>query len=114
MKVLKAMLVTPTAPAVAATALLLFCQAKNTPHYIPIFGGAAGEQIPAPPPRPDTGSPGVNPLSKNASPPAGAPATPSTAGTAAPPGRPRKLSRARTARYTPAVPASSRPGVMSR
>ena len=42
MKVLKALLVTLTALAVAATALLLFCQAKNAPHYIPIYGGDEG------------------------------------------------------------------------
>ena len=39
MKVLKAMLVALTTLAVAATALLLFCQAKNAPHYIRIYGG---------------------------------------------------------------------------
>ena len=39
MKVLKAMLVFFTALAVAATALLLFCQAKHAPHYIRIYGG---------------------------------------------------------------------------
>ena len=42
MKVLKALLVTLTALAVAATALLLFCQAKNAPHYIHIYGGEEG------------------------------------------------------------------------
>lgn len=44
MKVLKAMLVVLTTLAVAATALLLFCQAKNAPHYIRIYGGEAEEQ----------------------------------------------------------------------
>ena len=44
MKVLKAMLVTLTALAVAATALLLFCQAKNAPHYIRIYGGEGGAE----------------------------------------------------------------------
>ena len=44
MKVLKAMLVTLTAPAVAATALLLFCQAQNAPHYIRLYCGEAEEQ----------------------------------------------------------------------
>ena len=39
MKVLKAMLIFLTTLAVAATALLLFCQAKNAPHYIHIYGG---------------------------------------------------------------------------
>ena len=49
MKVLKALLVTLTALAVAATALLLFCQAKNAPHYIHIYGGEeGGEALAAP------------------------------------------------------------------
>ncbi len=37
MKVLKALLALFTTLAVAATALLLFCQAKNAPHYIHIY-----------------------------------------------------------------------------
>ena len=37
MKVLKAMLVVLTAAALAATALLLLCQAKNAPHYVRIY-----------------------------------------------------------------------------
>ena len=39
MKVLKALLLLFTTLAVAATALLLFCPAKNAPHYIHIYGG---------------------------------------------------------------------------
>ena len=44
MKVLTAMLVVLTTLAVAATALLLFCQAKNAPHYIRIYGGESDAQ----------------------------------------------------------------------
>ena len=44
MKVLKAILITLTTLAVTAAALLLFCQAKNAPHYIRIYGGEAEEQ----------------------------------------------------------------------
>lgn len=39
MKFLKALLVLFTALAVAATALLLFYQAKTAPRYIRIYGG---------------------------------------------------------------------------
>ena len=44
MKVLKAILAILTSLAVAATLLLLFCQAKNAPHYLRIYGGEGGAE----------------------------------------------------------------------
>ena len=41
---IKAMHVPRTTHAVAATARLLFCQAKNAPHYIRIYGGESDAQ----------------------------------------------------------------------